>query len=137
LPRARPGRTSRSRGTVRKAETLYIGQSHDFGETWTQQKLSDDKRCNYADDTRVLSDTNGTVGFSESSIVCSGLTNVSGEVWHHAVISRDKGATWAGFDEIYRDYGEIDVTSTGKTIAAWGEGFSWIGTGGTWFNIER
>jgi hypothetical protein len=42
-----------------------------------------------------------------------------------------------GFDEIYRDYGEIDVTSTGKTIAAWGEGFSWIGTGGTWFNIER
>jgi hypothetical protein len=43
----------------------------------------------------------------------------------------------AGSDEIYGDYGEIDVTSTGKTIAAWGEGFSWIGPGGTWFNIER
>jgi hypothetical protein len=41
---------------------------------------------------RVMGD--GTVVFSESSIVYSGLTNVSGEVWHHAVISRDKGETW-------------------------------------------
>jgi hypothetical protein len=71
---------------------LYVGISHDFGETWTQQKLSDDKRYYYAYDARVLGD--GTVVFSESSIVYSGLTNVSGEVWHHAVISRDKGETW-------------------------------------------
>ena len=68
---------------------LYVGISHDFGETWTQKKLSDDKRYYYAYDARVLGD--GTVIFSESSIVYSGLTNVSGEVWHHAVISRDKG----------------------------------------------
>ena len=71
---------------------LYVGVSHDFGETWTQKKLSDDKRYYYAYDARVLGD--GTVIFSESSIVYSGLTNVSGEVWHHAVISRDKGETW-------------------------------------------
>jgi hypothetical protein len=255
---------------------LYVGISHDYGETWTQQKLSDDKRYYYAYDGRVLG--NGTVIFSESSIVYSGLTNVSGEVWHHVVISRDKGATWEnvvvakvpqgefcvaagcgpdfyagqtsvvsdapghlvfayegpttaggpqrvyvststdggrtwstgaplsvagenatgprlassgsgnvriwymqtaggdnpdawnvwyrtssnggsswsssvkisdapsgaagyindlGFDEIYGDYGEIAVTNTGKTVATWGEGFSWIGPGGTWFNIER
>jgi hypothetical protein len=256
---------------------LYVGQSHDYGATWTQQKLSDDKRYYYAYDARVLSD--GTIVFSESSIVYSGLTNVSGEVWHHAVISRDKGQTWTNvvvakvpqgefcvadgcgpdfyagqtsvvsdaaghlvfayegpttdgapqrvyvatssnsgrtwstgaplsvagenatgprlassgggnvriwymqtsggdnpdawnvwyrtstdsgvswstpiklndapggaagyvnadgsFDEVYGDYGEIAVTSAGKTIATWGEGFSYTGPGGTWFNIER
>ena len=258
---------------------LYVGQSHDYGATWTQQKLSDDKRYYYAYDARVLSD--GTVVFSESSIVYAGLKNVEGgsEIWHHAVVSRDKGATWenvvvakvakgeacvadgcgpdfytgqtsvvsdapghlvfayegatvdagpqrvyvsrssdggrtwtagqplsvngenatgprlassgggnvrmwymqtsggddpdawnvwyrtssdggstwsapvklndapggaagyvnadGSFDEIYGDYGEIAVTSSGKTIATWGEGFSWTGPGGTWFNVQQ
>jgi hypothetical protein len=254
---------------------LYVGISHDFGESWTQQKLSDDKRYYYAYDARVLAD--GAVVFSESSIVYSGLTNTSGEVWHHAVISRDKGDTWEnvvvakvpqgelcvadgcgpdfytgqtsvvedrpghllfayegpttdngpqrvyvstssnagrtwsagkplsvagenatqprlassgggnariwymqtaghdpdawnvwyrsssdggstwsapvrisdapagaagyigenGFGEIYGDYGEIAVTNTGKTVAIWGEGFSYTGPGGSWFNIQR
>ena len=255
---------------------LYVGQSHDYGATWTQQKLSDDKRYYYAYDARVLSD--GTVVFSESSIVYSGLTNVDGEVWHHAIISRDKGQTWEnvivakvpvgescvadgckpdfyigqtsvvadapghlvftyegpttaggpqrvyvstsadagrtwsagapvsvsgenatgprlassgggnariwymqtaggdnpdawnvwyrsstnggrtwsspvkiddapagaagyvnanGFGEVYGDYGEIAVTNTGKTVAVWGEGFSYTGPGGSWFNIQR
>ena len=43
----------------------------------------------------------------------------------------------SGFAEIYGDYGEIDVTSAGKTIATWGEGFSYTGPGGTWFNLQR
>jgi BNR repeat-like domain len=258
---------------------LYVGQSHDFGATWTQQKLSDDKRYYYAYDARVLSD--GTVFFSESSLVYAGLKNIASrsEVWHHAIISRDKGTTWenvvvakvpngeacvaagcgpdfytgqtsvvsdapghlvfayegpvveggpqrvyvstssnggrtwsagtplsvngenatgprlassgggnvrmwymqtsggddpdawnvwyrtstnggstwsapvklndapggaagyvnadGSFDEVYGDYGEIAVTSAGKTIATWGEGLSWIGPGGTWFNIQK
>jgi len=254
---------------------LYVGISHDYGATWTQQKLSDDKRYYYAYDARVLAD--GTVVFSESSITYSGQTRVDGEVWHHAIISRDKGATWEnvvvakvglgetcvadgcgpdfytgqtsvvsdapghlvfayegptaadgpqrvyvarssdagrtwtagaalsvagenatgprltayggeariwymqtsdgddpdawnvwyrssttggrtwsapvkisdapagaagyvyddGFGEIYGDYGEVAVTNTGKTIAVWGEGFSYTGPGGTWFNLQR
>jgi hypothetical protein len=255
---------------------LYVGQSHDYGATWTQQKLSDDKRYYYAYDARVLPD--GTALFSESSIQYSGLNNVDGEVWHHIVISRDKGQTWEnrivakvpigescvadgckpdfyigqtsvvsdapghlvfayegptsagapqriytstssdggrtwgagaplsvagenatqprlassgggdariwymqtadgdnpdawnvwyrsstnggrswaapvkisdapagaagyvgadGFGEVYGDYGEIAVTNTGKTFAAWGEGFSYTGPGGTWFNLQR
>ena len=36
----------------------------------------------------------GTVVFSESSLQYAGAKNVQGEVWHHAVISRDGGATW-------------------------------------------
>jgi hypothetical protein len=254
---------------------LYVGQSHDYGATWTQQKLSDTKRYYYAYDGRVLAD--GTVVFAESSLVYSGSTSVGGEVWHHAIISRDHGATWEnvvvakvpvgeacvadgcgpdfytgqasvvsdatghlvfafegpatdgepqrvqvstssdegrtwstpaalsvagedatqprlassgggdvriwymqtsggdnpdawnvwyrsssnggrswsppvkiddapagaagyvnanGFDEIYGDYGEIAVTSAGKTIAVWGEGLSFTGPGGTWFNLQ-
>jgi BNR repeat-like domain len=259
---------------------LYVGVSHDYGATWTQQQLSSDKRYYYAYDARVLSDDR-TVVFSESSLVYNGLKNVddSGGIWHHAIISRDKGATWdnivvakvqngeacvalgcgpdfytgqtsvvsdapghlvfayegatitrgpqrvyvarssdsgrtwttgaplsvngenatgprlassgggnvrmwymqttggdnpdawnvfyrtstnggatwsasvkisdedgnaaayvnadGSFDEIYGDYGEIAITSKGKTIATWGEGLSWTGPGGTWFNVQK
>jgi hypothetical protein len=255
---------------------LYVGQSHDFGKTWTQQKLTKTKRYYYAYDGRVLPD--GTVVFSESSLLYSGSTTVGGTVWHHAIISRDKGASWenivvakvpvgeacvadgcspdfytgqtsvvsdaaghlvfayegpavdqgpqrifvktssdegrtwssatalsvagenatgprlassgsgdvrmwymqtsggddpdawivwyrsslnggttwsspvrlnaagggavgyvnadGSFQEVYGDYGEIAVTSQGKTFAAWGEGFSWTGPGGTWFDLQ-
>ena len=41
-----------------------------------------------------------------------------------------------GFDEVYGDYGEIAITSAGKTIATWGEGLSWVGPGGVWFNRQ-
>jgi len=254
----------------------YVGQSHDFGRTWTQTKIVTSKRYYYAYDARVLAD--GTVVFAESSLSYQGSSRVSGSVWHHVFISRDRGATWEnrvvakvpvgeacvadgcspdfylgqasvvsdapghlvfayegparadgpqrvevvrssdegrtwgaptalsvagenatgprlasvgggdvriwyqqtangddpdawnvwyrrssnggrtwsapvklddapagaagyvhadGFDEIYGDYGEIAVTSAGKTIATWGEGFSWTGPGGTWFNRQR
>ena len=255
---------------------LYVGQSHDFGATWTQQKLSDSKRYFYAYDARVLA--SGTVVFSESSLTYSGSKSVDGEVWHHALISRDQGATWenvvvakvpvgeaciaagcspdfytgqtsvvsdapghlvlayegpttsggpqrvyvatssdegrtwgsgvplsvagenatqprlasagggdlriwymqtaggddpdawnvwyrtspnggrswsspqrisdappgaadyigqSGFAEVYGDYGEIAVTNAGKTVATWGEGFSYTGPGGTWINVQQ
>jgi hypothetical protein len=42
-----------------------------------------------------------------------------------------------GFDEVYGDYGEIAITSEGKTIATWGEGLSWTGPGGVWFNRQN
>lgn len=45
--------------------------------------------------------------------------------------------TAAGFAEVYGDYGEIAITSTGKTIAIWGEGISYTGPGGVWFNREQ
>jgi hypothetical protein len=45
--------------------------------------------------------------------------------------------TAAGYLEVYGDYGEIAVTSAGDTFAAWGEGFSWTGPGGTWHRLDR
>ncbi|MDH5313575.1 MAG: glycoside hydrolase [Actinomycetota bacterium] len=44
--------------------------------------------------------------------------------------------TPAGFLEPYGDYGEIAITSRGNTVAAWGEGFSWLGPGGVWINVQ-
>ena len=264
---------------------LWVGVSHDFGATWTQTRVVDSRRYFYAYDAKTLPD--GTVIFSESSFkyTCagSGGSNCisSGEVWHHAVISRNNGATWQnvivakvpigencystacgefytgqtsvatdangrlvfayegpltdggpqrsyvkistdegrswgakaalsgygedstgprvvgtgngdyrvwymqtangdaekpdgthdwnvwyrnsndggntwstpvkisdapagaagyvnadGFDELYGDYGEIALTSTGKTIGVWGEGYSYFGPGGCWYNIQ-
>jgi hypothetical protein len=73
-------------------------------------------------------------------------------VWFRS--SDDGGATWsapvkisdasggaayktpAGFGEVYGDYGEMAITSAGKAIAAWGEGPSYIGPGGTWINRQ-
>ena len=71
-------------------------------------------------------------------------------VWYRT--STNGGATWtapvkisdatsgtayksaAGFKEPYGDYGEIAITNGGKTIAIWGEGDSYTGPGGVWYN---
>ena len=63
-----------------------------------------------------------------------------GLTWSAAIRISDatSGAAYKnadGFLEFYGDYGEVDVMSDGRTIATWGEGFSWLGPGGTWFNI--
>lgn len=54
------------------------------------------------------------------------------------IADADTGATYktaAGFASEYGDYGAIDITNTGKTVAVWGEGASFsAGPGGIWFN---
>ena len=45
--------------------------------------------------------------------------------------------TAAGYAEVYGDYGEMAITSAAKTIATWGEGISYTGPGGVWFNREQ
>lgn len=66
-------------------------------------------------------------------------TSTDGITWTTAVKISDAtgGAhyiTPTGFREAYGDYGEIDVTNLGKTVAVWGEGASYPGPGGVWFN---
>jgi BNR repeat-like domain len=66
----------------------------------------------------------------------------AGAVWSPPVRLSDVTSGWAylskrGFREPYGDYGEIAITSEGKTFAAWGEGKSYLGPGGVWFNRER
>ena len=64
-----------------------------------------------------------------------------GRTWSGPVTISDAtgGAAYksaAGFDEPYGDYGELGIMSTGKTLAAWGEGTSYIGPGGVWVNRQ-
>lgn len=64
-----------------------------------------------------------------------------GTTWTAAVDISDasSGAAYksaAGFLEPYGDYGEMAITSTGKSIAVWGEGSSYTGPGGVWFNRQ-
>jgi hypothetical protein len=74
------------------------------------------------------------------------------QVWYRT--TDDLGDTWSsreklsdatsgtvykhptGFDEAYGDYGEIAITSDGHTIGVWGEGTSYHGPGGVWFNRQ-
>ncbi|HEX5627696.1 MAG TPA: sialidase family protein [Actinomycetota bacterium] len=70
------------------------------------------------------SSANGGASWS-APVVISDVT--SGAAYKHA----------DGFDEVYGDYGEIAITSEGKTIATWGEGLSWSGPGGVWFNRQN
>ena len=68
-------------------------------------------------------------------------TSSDGLHWSPAVrLSNATGGTSyisaAGFLEVYGDYGEIDVTNTGKTVAIWGEGPSYAGPGGCWFTRQ-
>jgi len=69
--------------------------------------------------------------------------------------SGDLGATWSralrisdatsgtvyknadGFLEAYGDYGELAITSRGKTVAIWSEGVSYRGPGGAWYNRQE
>ncbi|HET7472668.1 MAG TPA: sialidase family protein [Candidatus Limnocylindrales bacterium] len=64
-----------------------------------------------------------------------------GATWSAPVNISDAGGgaaykTAAGFAEVYGDYGEIAITNTGKSIAIWGEGISYTGPGGVWFNRQ-
>jgi hypothetical protein len=77
------------------------------------------------------------------------------DVWNvYYRSSTDGGVTWtapvrisdatggaayktpAGFAEVYGDYGEIAITSAGKTFGIWGEGISYTGPGGVWWNRQ-
>jgi hypothetical protein len=65
-----------------------------------------------------------------------------GASWSAPVIISDAtgGAAYKhadGFDEVYGDYGEIAITNAGKSIATWGEGLSYSGPGGVWFNRQK
>jgi hypothetical protein len=74
----------------------WLAQSHNGGSSWTQVKLVDSNRYDFAFDGDVAPD--GTVYFGESSILYGGGgnkgTTPTGTIDEHVFISRDRGATW-------------------------------------------
>lgn len=131
-------------------QTVYARRSTNQGATWSGAVTLSTAGEN-ATAPAVESRGNGDVRawYYETA---GGGNDDAWNVWYRR--SSDGGATWtapvklsdlgsgaayktpAGFLEVYGDYGEIAITNTGKTIAIWGEGLSYTGPGGVWFNRE-
>jgi len=70
----------------------YIARSHNAGATWTQTKVVDSTRYIYAFDGHVL--PNGTVVFSETSLLYGNANTLTGQDLVYVYRSTNAGATW-------------------------------------------
>ena len=127
-------------------QRIFVRRSTDGGATWSSRTtVSTVGRMATAPTAEAIGNGDVRLWFAERRPAARW------NIWYRR--SSDGGATWStavrisdatsgakyknenGFLEFYGDYGEIAVTSNGKTVAAWGEGFSWLGPGGVWFNV--
>jgi hypothetical protein len=127
-------------------QTVYARSSTDGGLTWSDRVALSKNGVNAAFPAAVGDGNDGArVWFMAQRIQ-------RWQVWYRT--TDDLGASWstreklsdatsgtvykhpAGFDEVYGDYGEIAITSDGHTIGVWGEGTSYHGPGGVWFNRQ-
>jgi Neuraminidase (sialidase) len=128
-------------------QRIFVRTSTDDGATWTRATtVSTVGRMATAPAAEATGDGDVRLWFAERrpadrwNIWYRRSAN-GGTTWSTAVRISDasSGAKYKnadGFLEFYGDYGEIAVMSNGKTIATWGEGFSWLGPGGSWFARE-
>jgi Neuraminidase (sialidase) len=131
-------------------QTIAVQRSADRGETWSgpvtistvgEMATSPAMESGAAGDVRAWwMETNG--GNVDAWNVWYRTSADGGATWSTAVKLSDAPAgagykTAAGFAEVYGDYGELAITNTGKSIAIWGEGYSYTGPGAVWFNRQR
>ena len=132
-------------------QSIYASRSTNRGRTWSTPAIISTAG---EESTTPMIESRGSgdvrIGWAQTS----GGGNVDAwNTWYRT--STDGGATWSspvrisdatsgapyktvdGYAEVYGDYGEMAITSTGKTIATWGEGISYTGPGGVWVNRER
>jgi hypothetical protein len=127
--------------------TVYARSSVDGGITWSERTRLSRAGVNAAFAAAAgVGDDEVRVFFADQR---TGVWNVRyrtstdlGTTWSKAVRISDAFSgtaykTRRGFAEFYGDYGEIAVTNRGRTVAVWGEGSSYVGPGGVWFNRER
>ncbi len=137
--------------TTAGRQLIYAQRTSDRGLHWSAATVistNGEEAVNPMIESRGSGDVR--VGWMETS----GGGNVDAwNAWFRR--STDGGVTWtapvrisdatsgapyksaAGFAEVYGDYGEMAITSTGQTVAVWGEGTSYTGPGGVWINRER
>jgi hypothetical protein len=137
--------------TFEGKQSIYATRSTNQGRTWSTPVVVS-KAGETATTPMVESGAPGDVRIAWAET--SGGGNVDAwNTWYRR--SSDGGVSWsapvrisdatsgavyksaAGYAEVYGDYGEIAITSAGKSIATWGEGISWTGPGGSWVNREQ
>jgi hypothetical protein len=128
-------------------QRVYARSSADGGESWSGRTRLSPKGANaafpaavggaagdfrawYMDD-RKGADDRWNVWFRESAD--------GGQSWSPSLRISDATAGTAyvkpaGFLEPYGDYGEVAIIEDGATFAVWGEGISYFGPGGSWYN---
>lgn len=131
-PQRIEARRSTNRGATWSAPVFLSKAGENATSPAAESRGSGDVRAWWME-TNGGNDDRWNVWFSRSSD--------GGATWTAAVRISDAGGGAAyktpdGFHELYGDYGEIAITNAGKTIAIWGEGFSWSGPGSAWFNRE-
>ena len=127
-------------------QTVYARSSNNGGITWSDRVRLSRGGVNAAFPAAV------GVGDDGVRVWFMAQRDQRWQVWYRT--TDDLGATWStrerlsdatsgtvykhptGFDEVYGDYGEIAITSDGHTIGVWGEGTSYYGPGGVWFNRQ-
>ena len=130
-------------------QRVFARRSTDRGVTWSAA-VGVSKNGEQATAPAVESRGNGDVRAFWYETV--GGSDDAWNVWYRS--STNGGASWSapvkisdapggaayksptGFLEVYGDYGELAINSAGKTVATWGEGFSWTGPGGVWINRQ-
>ncbi|MGH2406772.1 MAG: sialidase family protein [Candidatus Limnocylindrales bacterium] len=131
-------------------QTISVRRSTDEGKHWsgvTTLSTSGEEATSPAVESRGNGDVRAW--WMETS----GANIDRWNVWYRS--STDGGAHWSakvklsdrtggasykkkgGFLQVYGDYGEIAITNAGKTIAIWGEGSSYLGPGGIWYNRQN
>jgi hypothetical protein len=131
-------------------QTIAAKRSSDKGATWSaavtlsvtgEQAVDPAIEAGASGDVRAwYMQTSGNGNVDQWNVYYRASTD-GGATWSAAVKISDatSGAAYvtaAGFQEVYGDYGEMAITSAGKTIAVWGEGASYSGPGGVWFNRQ-
>jgi hypothetical protein len=128
-------------------QRVLVRSSTDGGTTWSTRK-----RISPVGENAAFPAAAGT-GNGKVRVYFADQRTGRWNVWYRA--STDLGATWSGavkisdatsgtayknangFREFYGDYGELAITSSGETVAVWGEGPSYNGPGGVWYNRQR
>lgn len=135
---------------ARHRQSIWVATSDDLGGHWSQRRRLSTKGEQSGFPMLIGA---GDAGFNTWYMQTRGGDANAWNVWFRG--STDAGATWSdpvrlsdvtsgwayvsrrGFREPYGDYGEIAMTSAGRVFAVWGEGMSYQGPGGVWFNRQR
>jgi len=138
-----------------RGQLIFASRSSDSGLTWSDAKRLTPLRAEPSQ-RRVIASFPTVVSAGGDDFRLVWMDDRNGERRWNTFSSRsaDSGVTWKetarisdahsgapykhprGFESDYGDYLDVAVTSEGKTLSAWGEGYSFAGPGGTWINAE-